>query len=373
MVVNKEPIDMHLHSSPSRPPWYFYLLTLLAGVFLALLAGELFCRIAGVGKPNRTQTGPKQLYVSDPDPRIAFRMRPGYSDFVYGSKVTVNSTGLRDRDIPYEKPSGKKRILILGDSVAFGYGVEMEETFAKQWEKWLGEKQPHTWEIINSGVPAYTTEQEARWFEVEGLRYQPDAVVVAYVMNDPEETHPLRQDGNLDRIEIDAFYQKMAELIPKPILPFTEYSRLSKFINRWLSYAHPNWKTLHEELTRYFCQDIFNQPGWQKCQNAFLRLRDRCRDENIFLLTVIYPTMYRLHSRGEHPFTPHYEKIQQFLDRNGIPCVLPLDDYLGQSVDAMRAYADDPHPSAESHRIFARRLHAEFRQQWEGYAVNESG
>lgn len=365
MTANKESIDRIAHSYPPRPPWYFYLVTFFGAALFSLLAGELFCRIAGVGKPNLTQTGAKQLYVPDADPQIAFRMRPRYTDFVYGSDIVINTKGLRDHEIPYEKPAGKKRILILGDSVAFGYGTTMGDTFAKQWERWLNEKQPSVWEIINSGVPAYTTEQETRWFEVEGLRYQPDAVVVAYVMNDPEETHPLRQDGNLDRIEIDNFYQKMAELIPKPVLPFTEHSHLLKFVNRWISYANPNWKILHEELTRYFCQDIFAQPGWRRCQDAFLRLRDRCQKENIFLLTVIYPTMYRLHSLEEHPFTPHYEKIQQFLEKNGIACVLPLDNFIGQSVDAMRAYPDDPHPSGASHRIFALRLNEEFRKQWD--------
>ena len=359
------------NNAPRSAPWYFYLIAILGIIFFSLFLGEAFCRIAGVGQPNLTITGPKQLYAADSDPQIAFRMRPEYNDFVYGSQVAINSKGLRDREYPYEKPAGKKRILVLGDSVAFGYGAKMEETFAKQWENWAHQNGGENLEIINSGVPAYTTTQEVRWFETEGLRYQPDAVVVAYVMNDPEKVHPLREDGRLDRIQIDAFYQRMAELIPRPVLPMTEYSHLSKFINRWLSYSNPNWRILHEELTNYFCRDIFEGEGWNECQQAFLRLKDLCREKNIFLLTVIYPIMYRLHNRGEHAFTPHYERVNDFQDRNGIHCADPLDDFIGQSVDSMRAYADDPHPSGESHAIFAKRLHKEFLNRWEAYPVKD--
>ncbi|MGC9328471.1 MAG: SGNH/GDSL hydrolase family protein [Candidatus Hinthialibacter sp.] len=360
-----------MNNSPRTTPWCFYIFMIVGVIVMTIITGEMLCRIAGVGRPNLTLTGPKQLYVADTDPHIAFRMRPHYSDFVYGAQVSINANGLRDYDYPYEKPAGVKRILVLGDSVAFGYGVDMEKTFAKQWEKALQETHKSAWQVINSGVPAYTTVQEMRWFELEGLRYQPDAVVIAYVMNDPEEVHPLRSDGLLDQIEIDAFYQKMAELIPPPIMPFTRYSHLSKFINRWLMHTHPNWKILHEELTRYFCRDIFERESWNQCQEAFLRLHDLCRENDIFLLAAIYPLMYRLHAREEHSFTPHYERVEQFLQRAGIQHVTPLDDFIGQPVDEMRAYADDPHPSPKSHRIFARRLHQEFAERWRQYAVDE--
>ncbi|MFH1742172.1 MAG: hypothetical protein ABIH23_24475, partial [bacterium] len=171
-------------------------------------------------------------------------------------------------------------------------------------------------------------------------------------------------------IEIDEFYRTMAQLLPKPILPLTGYSHFLKFINRWLLHAHPNWHELHTQLTRYFCRDIFEQIGWQHCQDAFLTLQKLCADNNILLLTAIYPTMYRLYSLEDHPFTSHYERIREFASENNILCIQPLDDYIGKSVDAMRAYVDDPHPSGKSHRIFAQRLHREMKNHWKQYQVS---
>ena len=69
--------------------------------------------LVGVGAANLTMTGPRHLYVPDPDPHIAFRQRPDYQDFVYGAEVAINAQGLRDRESPYEKPEGTRRILNL--------------------------------------------------------------------------------------------------------------------------------------------------------------------------------------------------------------------------------------------------------------------
>ena len=343
------------------------LILLGIGLLSALGIGELFCRIAGVGKPNLSATGPKRLYVPDPDPEIAFRMRSNYEDFVYGADVRINAQGLRDRAYSYEKPDGVKRILILGDSVVFGYGVPVEETFAKQWEAQLDQLQKGRWEIINSGVPSYTTVQEVRWFETEGLKYHPDAVVVTYIMNDPEPVHQLAPDGTFVLLPIDTFYQDLVKLFPKTIMPFPNHSYLSRYLNRTLLNFHPNWKVFQNRLAKYFNEELFTTPGWEQCQAAFRRLKQDCAERNLFLFVAVYPTMYRLFSYEQHPFTPHYKRIQQFLESEQIPCVVPFDDFKGQSVDAMRAYVDDPHPSGKSHLIFAKRLYREFQQRWSGF------
>ena len=55
-------------------------------------------------------------------------------------QVKINSKGLRDNEYPYEKPDDTYRILMLGDSFTFGYGVNIEDTMAKVLEENLNKK-----------------------------------------------------------------------------------------------------------------------------------------------------------------------------------------------------------------------------------------
>jgi len=362
------------NTSNKTKVWMFSLLAIGLGLLMALIAGELLLRLTGFGYPSPL-TGPKQLYIKHPDPELGFTMRPNYSDNVFGCYVEINSNGLRDYEYNYKKPEGTKRILILGDSVAFGYGTTKENTFAKQWEAWLnrqseGNSNVGDWQIINSGVPGWCAIQQIRWYELEGHKYNPDAIVIAYVMNDPEPVHHLNERGQLAPQEIDLFYRDLAQKLPKPILPFTEYSNLAKFLNWMILHTHPNWKIIHDELIRYFNHEIFNLPSWPKALESYKRLHQRCEEENIPLLIAVYPTMYRLMSKEEHPFTPHYEKVKATLSEMNIPVIVALEDYIGESTHMMRAYEDDPHPGYASHRIFAQRLHRESQTRWGFYDVD---
>ena len=97
---------------------------------------------------------------------------------------THNSNGLRiDKDISYEK-GNKKRVLLLGDSFVYGYGLDDNETIAVKLQEKLGEN----YEAINMGVDGYGTVQEILQFKEEGLRYNPDIVMLFFYPNDFKET-----------------------------------------------------------------------------------------------------------------------------------------------------------------------------------------
>ena len=96
----------------------------------------------------------------------------------FRTAVSINSQGLRDREYSYERQNGKQRILILGDSFAWGYGVEEHQRFSELLESSLGV------EAINAGVSGYSTDQELIWFRNVGINYSPDLVIVVFAGND---------------------------------------------------------------------------------------------------------------------------------------------------------------------------------------------
>lgn len=145
----------------------------------AILIGEIAIRALGW----------KPMYVSPErdrfwkyDPALGWSHNPGQEGVFetpqFRTVVSINSHGMRDREYNYERSEGKGRILVLGDSFAWGYGVGESERFSEVLENSMGI------EVINSGVSGYSTDQELIWFTTEGVKYTPDLVIVVLAGND---------------------------------------------------------------------------------------------------------------------------------------------------------------------------------------------
>src|SRR5262249_8193479 len=110
----------------------------------------------------------------------------GWAKRCFGSHVEwesftrINSRGLRDREIPYERGDAF-RILVLGDSYAEGLQIPVEETFAKVLERRLaevGDGRPV--EVVNAGCSGYGTDNSLLFYRDQGRKYRPDLVLLAF-------------------------------------------------------------------------------------------------------------------------------------------------------------------------------------------------
>lgn len=128
-------------------------------------------------------TGQKFLY----DRLLGWRNIPDWESTTYGRPLTINSRGLRDREYAFAKPAGTKRILALGDSYTWGYGVGDEELYTEVLER-AAARDGRAVEVLNAGVSGWGTDQEYLFFREEGIRYEPDIVVVTFFFNDLFET-----------------------------------------------------------------------------------------------------------------------------------------------------------------------------------------
>lgn len=93
--------------------------------------------------------------------------------------VRINASGFREDDVPLERTPGRTRILVLGDSVAYGFGARLEDRFSEVLERSL----PGT-ELVNLGVSGYSTDQELLLYREVGATYRPDVVMLLFVSND---------------------------------------------------------------------------------------------------------------------------------------------------------------------------------------------
>jgi hypothetical protein len=116
---------------------------------------------------------------------------------IYSRTVNVetNSQGMRDvREYNYNKTEGTFRIVVLGDSVSFGNGVELNESYVEILRKKFEGKNV---EIINLGVPGYGISQEYLTFLDEGKKYNPDLVLIQFGLNDWGTDKLISENGTL--------------------------------------------------------------------------------------------------------------------------------------------------------------------------------
>jgi len=98
--------------------------------------------------------------------------------------VKINSLGFRDVEHSINKDAGTIRILGLGDSFTFGWGVSVNKTYLKQLEQDLRQATNRVAESINTGVPGWGLNQYYICLREFGLKFVPDIVIVGYYVDD---------------------------------------------------------------------------------------------------------------------------------------------------------------------------------------------
>ena len=118
---------------------------------------------------------------------ITRRLQPNTS-FVHTSRdgvwhFDINGQGFRaGRDYAYDKPDHVYRLLIVGDSHTQGMEVGQSETFSDLLDgrSCMG----RTLETINAGISGSGTSEHLVFYEAEGRKYSPDAVLIGFFAND---------------------------------------------------------------------------------------------------------------------------------------------------------------------------------------------
>jgi hypothetical protein len=140
-----------------RSKKFLFALTPLLGL---LTCGELSSRVIGMPEcqPIQPQTGSWETMIPDPD--LLWKLEPNRR-FETGNNVTqINAVGLRDSLLPSKKKKDNEiRVMLTGDSSIYGWGVKDNETYAIYLEQNLRKHFRRSIEVINLGVPGYSTEQ----------------------------------------------------------------------------------------------------------------------------------------------------------------------------------------------------------------------
>jgi lysophospholipase L1-like esterase len=166
----------------------FDILATVASIAIMTLAIEAYVRVVvddGMQYDLEMWKYARDVKQLSEDPLIAHEHAPNRRAILMGVEFDTNSKGLRDREFSYAKPPGRLRVLMLGDSLTVGWGVPVEDTFARRIEKMYADRGLDA-EVINAGVGNYNTVQEVQYFLTRGFEYKPDIVVLNFFVNDAE-------------------------------------------------------------------------------------------------------------------------------------------------------------------------------------------
>jgi lysophospholipase L1-like esterase len=98
--------------------------------------------------------------------------------------LTSNADGFRERPFGPKRP-GTFRIVTLGDSSTFGWGVEPEFTYQRLLEERLNRGNDNRFEVLNLGIPGHNTRHGLGVLRHHALELEPDVLIISYGANDP--------------------------------------------------------------------------------------------------------------------------------------------------------------------------------------------
>lgn len=157
----------------------------LVSIALAGAGLEFALRLLGAGP---VAVNPDQRSLWAYHPHLGWTNRAGhrgvFDNGQFRVHVAINALGLRGPEVTAQKPASTRRVLVIGDSFAWGFGVEYEEIFGTR----LAADLPNT-DVINGGVSGYSTDQALLWLRTEGRRYEHDVVVYVLSGNDDFMNH----------------------------------------------------------------------------------------------------------------------------------------------------------------------------------------
>lgn len=150
--------------------------SIIVGFFLIEVVLHLFPQILPV-QTNVLQPVVKDEFLDTKLPQNIDTVRltlDGKPFHIKTISLGFEGIGFRDDGINDTDPF----IVTIGDSFTFGHGVEIQDGWSELLEKKIGK------DIVNMGMPGYSTIQSERMYERYGSKLKPNIVIYGFFAND---------------------------------------------------------------------------------------------------------------------------------------------------------------------------------------------
>lgn len=270
---------------------------------------------------------------------------------------------MRGEESPPIQPN-TYRILILGDSQAFGVGVNDQETFAYQLEELLTiHFKDMDMQVINGGVPGYGTGEELAFLKTRGPILKPDLVILQFLsVNDFEEnrSHAAEwaavKDGRLTASQTAGWHYYPETWWQKVQGWYKSKSHLARLVSARLGYLLMRWGVLVSQ------EDIwgenFSEADAELTMEYLVAIAEESNNLNADCLFLY--TTGQAHVISNKLATPRSARfMEEVALRAGVKSLNSLDYLRGRPDKFDLFYPKDGHWTAAGHRAIAEMLYEE--------------
>lgn len=325
---------------------------------LCVMGGLLEVGLRLLGYRGAPESIIKNMMLVD-DPVLDWRYVPN-SHFQEGNVVyQYNERGFRGENHVFEKSPGTIRVVVLGDSVTDGYGVQWSEGFVAAVQYGLG----NGYEVINLGMGGINTPQEIHLLEKIGIKFAPDYAVVNFILNDGDFYSSLTAARRAD----DTVQNKIGVL----------GLQVSPALKRWLkssAFIYFVKVRLEDLLGRfsgaqnhdYYMELWKNEQNKKKISEAFDKLSALSQQHGFQVVVLIWPLLidYQDYRFGfVHEWVADAAKTRGFTALDLLP-VFSASFYRNLQVSS----EDHVHPNAAGHELAA----AQFVRVVSGASSNQA-
>ena len=232
-------------------------------------------------------------------PGLLYELNPGFEGQHEGVEVRVNSLGMRDEE-PLEGDDPRRiRIVVLGDSTTFGFGVANGETYSDVLEGFLNKRSRKrlVYEVLNLGTVGYSTLNEAIVLEQRALALEPDLVIVGYNLNDPDVE--VRQP--LQRAFVELAWWQRTHTWQK--LKQADYTRRVRKLGGGdpLKFAH-----------------VEGHANWDSVLEGFDRMAAVSKRESLPILLTIWPSGLAKTTWEDYRYSKEHEQVRRAAEAVGL-------------------------------------------------------
>ncbi len=339
----------------------------LAATVVGLAACEIAARVVFPAPPDPTRE-PQIVYRVDPE--VRYVLSPNQKGWVDDGFVTTNSRGFRGGEVEIPKPPGRLRIVALGDSVAFGWGVNDADTFCQQLARQFLARRPDLdVDVVNLAVPGYATRQEVALLERNLAALQPDVVLLGFYENDLPDT---MEDKDVSGTRITAARQADGQelhMSPGPSSWIERQARRSRAVyiasHALKALAHhgegkPGSSMELDLLEGRRSAEL--ETAWQRVSAQLEKLEASATARGFVAGILVLPPREQV--VGLYPDSEYQRRISRLAGELGMFVIDPLPALKARPGNKGSLFIpyDRNHPSAAGHRVIAQAIMEYFNQ-----------